>query len=196
MLPWVLAAGLESKDMNVAAIRRYLRETVEFFVYFIFMTALGAAMYVLVNYAPQANSRWYINTCIAMAVFTGLYAVRMFARYRRAMRRLELLAGEVPAMSAEDRRTMRWSERIASERLEARGGDPERVRLLEKLEEVERAFRERCAALGLDPEEEEDESAIGPDMSLEAIRERIAARMQREEEAEEEEAQRRPVFRS
>lgn len=185
--------------MRVADIRRYLRETLEFFVYFVFMTALGAAMYVLVNYAPQANARWYINTCIGMAVFTGLYALRMFGRYRRAMQRLAALPDDLvidprPARG-DERVSLSWSERLASERLEARGGDPERVRLLDKLEAVERAYRERCAELGIDPEEEDEESIIDPNMSLEAIRERLAERMLREELAEDE-AARPPIFRS
>lgn len=185
--------------MRVADIRRYLRETLEFFVYFLFMTALGAAMYVLVNYAPQANARWYINTCIAMAVFTGLYALRMLGRYRRAMRRLaalpdDFVIGGSPA-HVDDRVSLSWSERLASERLEARGGDPERVRLLEKLEAVERAYRERCAELGIDPEEDQEDATVDPNMSLEAIRERLAERMLREEVAEEE-AARPPIFRT
>ncbi|WP_066720682.1 hypothetical protein [Sphingomonas pituitosa] len=183
--------------MNVAAIRGYLRETIEFFVYFVFMTALGAAMYVLVNYAPQANSRWYINTSIGMALFSGVYAVRMFLRYRRAMRRLALLPDDfvvqLSEMSEDERRTLRWSERIAAERLEARGGDAERVRMLERLEALERAYRERCVALGIDPHEEGEAFSIDPNMSLDAIRERIADRLRKEEESEEEEAP--PIFR-
>lgn len=184
--------------MKVADIRRYLRETLEFFVYFVFMTALGAAMYVLVNFAPQANARWYINTCIAMAVFTGLYALRMFGRYRRAMKRLAMLSddfviGALPPR--EEKVELSWSERIASERLEAQGGDAERVRLLDRLEAVERAYRARCAELGTEPEEEAHGGAIDPNMSLEAIRERIAERMLREELAEEE-AARPAIFRS
>ncbi|SFK16167.1 hypothetical protein SAMN03159338_3450 [Sphingomonas sp. NFR04] len=185
--------------MNIAAIRGYLRETIEFFVYFVFMTGIGAAMYVLVNYAPQANSGWYINTCIGMAVFTGIYAVRMFRRYRRAMRRLALfpdeLVVELAQMSEEERRTMRWSERIAAERLEARGGDAERVRLLERLEALERAYRERCAVLGVDPDKEGGEFTIDPNMSVEAIRDRIADRVLRQDEDEEED-ERPPIFRS
>lgn len=184
--------------MNVAAIRSYFRETIEFFVYFVFMTAIGAAMYVLVNYAPQAHSEWYINTCIAMAVFSGIYAVRMFRRYRRAMKRLallpEALVDELGQMSDEERRTLRWSERIAAERLEAQGGDAERVRLLERLEALEQAYRQRCATLGIDPEDKEQAFTIDPNMSLEAIRDRIADRLFREQEGEEEE--RRPIFRS
>ncbi len=184
--------------MNVAAIRGYLRETIEFFLYFIFMTVLGAAMYVLVNYAPQANSRWYINTCIAMALFSGVYAVRTFLRYRRAMQRLALLPDDfvidVAGMTDEERKTMRWSERIAAERLEARGGDAERVRLLERLEALESAYRERCAALGIDPEDKGETFTIDPSMSLEAIRERIADRLHKEDEAEEDEGP--PIFRS
>lgn len=184
--------------MRIADIRRYLRETLEFFVYFLFMTALGAAMYVLVNYAPQANARWYINTCIGMAVFTGLYALRMFGRYRRAMRRLAALPDDFVIGAREPRRdelvTLQWSERIASERLEARGGDPERVRLLEKLEAVELAYRERCAELDIDPEQEET-ATIDPNLSLEAIRARLAARMLRLAEVDEADA-RPPIFRS
>jgi hypothetical protein len=175
--------------MNVAAIRGYLRETIEFLAYFIFMTVLGASMYVLVNYAPQANSRWYINTCIAMAVFSAIYAVRMFRRYRRAMRRLALLSEDLApgtGMTAEERKRLRWSERIAAERLEARGGDAERVRLLERLEALESAYRDRCAVLGLDPEKGAD-LTIDPNMSLEAIRERIADRLHREDEGMEDE---------
>lgn len=187
--------------MRVATIRRYLKETLEFFAYFVFMTVLGASMYVLVNYAPQANSRWYINTCIGMAIFTGLYAWRMFRRYRRAMRRLEALqelSPELIQQAIEANRTLRWSERIAAERLEARGGDPERVKLLDQLEAVEQAYRRRCAALGIDPaDQDEDAFAIDPNMSLEAIRERIAERMRREDsdEAAAEEAARPPIFR-
>lgn len=185
--------------MNVAAIRSYLRETIEFFVYFVFMTGIGAAMYVLVNYAPQANSDWYINTCIAMAVFSGIYAVRMFRRYRRAMRRLAMLPDdlvlELAQMTEEERRTMRWSERIAAERLEARGGDAERVRLLERLEALERTYRARCAVLGVDPDKEGGEFTIDPNMSVEAIRDRIADRMLRQE-VEDDEDERPPIFRS
>lgn len=184
--------------MRVAIIRRYLQETVEFFAYFVFMTALGASMYVLVNYAPQANSRWYINTCVAVAVFTGLYAFRMFLRYRKAMRRLNALqelSSEMAAEAAENARKLRWSERIAAERLEARGGDPERVKLLDQLEAVERAYQARCAALGIDQKQEEEEAfAIDPNMSLDAIRERIAERMRREDAQDEEEAHPR-IFR-
>jgi hypothetical protein len=185
--------------MNVAAIRGYLRETIEFFVYFLFMTGIGAAMYVLVNYAPQANSDWYINTCIGMAVFSGIYAVRMFRRYKRAMRRLSMfpddLVIELAQMTEEERRTMRWSERIAAERLEARGGDAERVRLLERLEVLERAYRERCAALGIDPDEEGGEFTIDPNMTVEAIRSRISDCLL-QKEIDEEEAARPPIFRS
>lgn len=189
--------------MNVATIRGYLRETVEFFAYFVFMTVIGAAMYVLVNYAPQANSRWYINTCIAMALFSAVYAVRMFRRYRRAMRRLALLPDDfvLPSEQAseEQQKALRWSERIAAERLEARGGDAERVRLLERLQALERAYRARCAALGIDPETEGEDFIIDPNMSLEAIRERIADRLHREDEDEdadeEEEWERPPIFR-
>lgn len=182
--------------MNIALVRRYLRETIEFFAYFVFMTGLGASMYILVNYAPQANSRWYINTCIGMAIFTGLYAWRMFRRYRKAMQRLNALQAIAvpPPLSEEAQRRLRWSERIAAERLEARGGDPERVKLLDQLEAVESAYRARCAAHGIDPDaQQEDQFAIDPSMSLEAIRERIAERMRREDEEEEEE--RPPIFR-
>ncbi len=185
--------------MNVAAIRGYLRETIEFFVYFMFMTGIGAAMYVLVNYAPQANSDWYINTCIAMALFTGIYAIRMFRRYRRAMQRLALLPDDLviqlAGMTEEERNTMRWSERIAAERLEARGGDAERVRMLERLEALERAYRERCAELGIDPEGEGETFVLDPSMSMEAIRERIADRINKQDELEAEET-RPPIFRS
>ncbi|WP_084580280.1 hypothetical protein [Sphingomonas azotifigens] len=186
--------------MRVAIIRRYLKDALEFFGYFVFMTVLGASMYVLVNYAPQANSRWYINTCIGMAIFTGLYAWRMFRRYRKAMRRLralEALSPELIHEAVEAGRKLRWSERIAAERLEARGGDPERVKLLDQLEAVEQAYRKRCAALGVDPADQvEDAFAIDPNMSLEAIRERIAERMRREDADEAaEEAARPPIFR-
>ncbi|WP_294250315.1 hypothetical protein [uncultured Sphingomonas sp.] len=185
--------------MNVAAIRGYLRETIEFFVYFVFMTGIGAAMYVLVTYAPQANSGWYINTCIGMALFSGIYAVRMYRRYRRAMRRLAMLPDdlivELAQMTEEERRALRWSERIAAERLEARGGDAERVRLLERLEVLERAYRERCAALGIDPDEEGGAFTIDPNMTVDAIRSRIADRMLKKEMAEEESA-RPPIFRN
>lgn len=183
--------------MTIADIRRYLRETLEFFVYFLFMTALGAAMYVLVNYAPQANARWYINTCIGMAVFTGLYALRMFGRYRRAMQRLAALPDDFVVAPQPRRRdelaTLQWSERIASERLEARGGDPERVRLLDKLETVESAYRERCAELGITPEQ--DEAVLDPSLSQQALRERLAERMLQLAELSEEDA-RPPIFRS
>jgi hypothetical protein len=183
--------------MNVAAVRGYLRETIEFCIYFVFMTAIGAAMYVLVNYAPQANSRWYIDTCIAMALFSGVYAVRMFLRYRRAMRRLAPLtdeSSEQPAgMAEEERRTLSWSERLAAERLEARGGDAERVRMMERLEALERAYRDRCATLGVDPEEDEDSFSLDPNMSLDAIRDRIADRLYKEDKAQD--AAGTPIFR-
>lgn len=173
--------------MNVAAIRGYLRDTVEFSVYFVFMTVLGAAMYVLVNYAPQANSRWYIDTCIAMALFSAVYAVRMFLQYRRAKRRLALLgehaAEASPGAAEEQGQTLSWSERLAAERLEARGGDAERVRMLERLEALERAYRGRCAVLGVDPEEEGEAFSIDPNMSLDAIRDRIADRLSKEDQA-------------
>lgn len=183
--------------MTIADIRRYLRETLEFFLYFVFMTVLGAAMYVLVDYAPQANSRWYINTCIAMAVLTGLYALRMLGRYRRAMQRLAALPDNFVVSGkpghGQEVVTLQWSERIASERLESQGGDPERVRLLEKLEAVEQAYREHCADHDAVPEEAS--SVIDPSMSLEAIRRRLAERVMLLTEAEERFAK-PPIFRS
>jgi hypothetical protein len=180
--------------MTVGDVRSYFRETIEFFIYFVFMTVLGAAMFVVVNYAPQANSRWYINTCIAVSIFSGLYAVRMLRRYWRARRsffgfRIPRRRQGDPLMTP-DAKTLLWSERIAAEQLEARGGDSERVRLLAKLESLERAYRSRCALLGIEPEAHVDDLAINPDMSLDAIRERIAARMHREDEEAEEEKQR------
>lgn len=176
--------------MQVSARRRYLNEAIEFFAYFLFMTALGAAMYTLVNYAPQANSRWYINTCIVVALLTGAYAARMYRRFRRAMRRLRadrapLAELQAPELTAEERRTLRWSERIAAERLEAMGGDPMRVKMLDELEALEREYRAKRAFLGEDPDEEED-FTIDPNMSIDAIRARIAERMDREDREEEE----------
>ncbi|PVX30495.1 hypothetical protein [Sphingomonas pokkalii] len=185
--------------MNIAAIRRYFYEAIEFLAYFLFMTILGAAMYILVEYAPQAHSQWYINTCIGVSAFTGFYALRMYARYRRARQRAraagllkEEEAAPASAMTAEERRTLRWSERIAAERLEAKGGDPARVRLLEELEAVERVYRAKRLSLGEDPDAEDRDFEIDPSMSLDAIRQRIADRMARED-IEEEEARR--IFR-
>ncbi|KTF68796.1 hypothetical protein ACNFJ7_07055 [Sphingomonas sp. HT-1] len=179
--------------MNIATIRRYFYEAIEFLTYFVFMTVLGAAMYTLVEYAPQANAKWYINTCIAMAIFTGVYALRMYSRYRRWRKRLsaaglslEPAPEPLPEVSAEERRTLRWSERIAAERLEAQGGDPARVKLLEELEAVEREYRAKRIALGEDPDSEDPDFEIDPSMSLEAIRLRIADRMAREAIEEEE----------
>ncbi|WP_313538074.1 hypothetical protein [Sphingomonas sp.] len=180
--------------MTLGDIRSYLRETIEFFIYFVFMTVLGASMFIVVNYAPQANSRWYISTCIAMSVFSGLYAVRMLRRYWRARRSLFGFWGRrnkhAGALTAPDGATLLWSERIGAGRPEARSADSERARLVEKLEAMERAYRSRCALLGIEPEEHPEDVTINPDMSLDAIRERIAERMHREDERAEEEKQR------
>lgn len=49
---------------------------------------------------------------------------------------------------------------VALRKTRAQGGDPERVRLLDRLEAVERAYRARCADLVTAPEEEAARPAI------------------------------------
>jgi hypothetical protein len=113
------------------------------------------------------------------------------------MRRLALLPGDfavgvVARRSSDEALTLQWSERIASERLEARGGDPERVRLLEKLEAIELAYREHCAEHDMVPQEAD--SAIDPSMSVEEIRKRLAERVLLLADAQEDFV-RPPIFR-
>ncbi|MHA6720846.1 hypothetical protein ACX40Y_15535 [Sphingomonas sp. RS6] len=177
--------------MKIAVIRAYLYESIEFFLYFIFMTFLGAAMYVLVSFAPQAHSRWYINTSICVAVLTALYAVRMFNRYRRIHRHYagmivddaEVEAEAVPVDPLRERK-LRWAERIAAEQLGLEGVDAAKLRELGELDTIDALAR--LAALRAEGDraanqEEEDELALDPTLSLEAIRQRIAERMDRED---------------
>jgi hypothetical protein len=176
--------------MRISVIRAYLYESIEFFLYFIFMTFLGAAMYILVSYAPQAHSRWYINTSIAVAALTAIYAVRMFYRYRRIHRRYagmvtdEPEVEESPVIDPFRERKLRWAERIAAEQLGLEGVDASKLRELGELDAIDALAR--LAAIRAESErvggsDEGDELGLDPTMSLEAIRARIAERMDRED---------------
>lgn len=164
--------------MGDAGQTAYWREAIEFLGYFVFMTMLGAAMFVLVHHAPQANAAWYINTCILVAVLTGAYAFRMYRRYR-AVRRARRPAAK-PAqcadstISPDERRQRNWADRIAGVKL--RETSPERVKLLSHLEAVEEAYRTRCRARGEEPDRASFE--MNPSMTTEDIRQRIALRME------------------
>ncbi|MET3725216.1 hypothetical protein [Sphingomonas trueperi] len=161
--------------MIVAAKRAYWREAVEFLVYFVFMTLLSAAMFVLVSYAPQANSTWYINTCIAVAVLTGGYAVRMYRRHRAAgLSNSVGTAKTTPTrISPKESRRRSWSDRIAGETL--RNDNPERAKALTELEAVEEAYRARCRARGEKPDRSSSEPTAS--MTTDQIRKRIALRL-------------------
>jgi len=167
--------------MQIAGMRAYRQEAIEFLGYFLFMTVMGAAMYVLVSYAPQANATWYINTCIFMAVLTGGYAFRMYRQYRAARRmwRPKREAADAAALqvSPEERRRRNWSERISGERSRAKDTSPERVKLLYQLEAVETAYRARCKALGEEPDPSSFE--LNTAMTMEDIRPRLASRLAR-----------------
>lgn len=163
--------------MSVATARAYWREAVEFLGYFFFMTALGAAMFVLVRRAPQAHAAWYINTCVAVAALTGGYAFRMYRRYRAA-RPAWTPPPAVPqepgsGLSPEERRQRNWADRMSTVRL--RETNPERVKLLSQLEAVEEAYRARCRARGEEPDRSSFEMPAS--MTVEEIRRRIALRM-------------------
>lgn len=163
--------------MSVAAARGYWREAIEFLGYFVFMTVLGAAMFVLVSHAPQANATWYINTCIAVAALTGGYAVRMYRRYRATRPARKPVTKPVQeaasGISPEERRRRNWSDRMSSAKL--RETNPERVKLLSHLEAVEEAYRARCRARGEEPDRSSFE--MNPSMTTEDIRKRIALRL-------------------
>lgn len=163
--------------MSVATARAYWREAIEFLGYFLFMTVLGAAMFVLVSRAPQAHAAWYINTCMVMAVLTGAYAFRMYRRYRaaRPVWTPEPVAPQEPraGLSPEERRQRNWADRISS--VKQRETNPERVKLLSHLEAVEEAYRARCRARGEEPDRSSFE--MNASMTVEDIRRRIALRM-------------------
>lgn len=163
--------------MGVAAGKAYWQEAMEFLGYFVFMTVLGAAMFVLVHHAPQANATWYINTCIGVAVLTGGYAIRMYRRYLAARPRRKpesRTEKSAPAhLSPEERRRRNWSDRVASEKL--RETNPERVKLLSHLEAVEESYRARCRARGEEPDPSSFE--LRTSMTTEDIRQRIALRL-------------------
>lgn len=163
--------------MGIAAERAYWREAVEFLGYFVFMTGLGAAMFVLVHHAPQANASWYIDTCVLVAVLTGAYAVRMYRRYRAVRRTWKPAVKPVPdgpsGLSPEERRRRNWSDRLSSEK--RRETNPERVKLLSRLEAVEEAYRARCRARGEEPDRSSFE--MNASMTVEEIRRRIALRL-------------------
>lgn len=163
--------------MGVAAPTAYWREAIEFLGYFVFMTALGAAMFVLVHHAPQANASWYIDTCVLVAVLTGAYAIRMYRRYRalRPARKpvVKAVQDTASGISPEERRQRNWSDRLSSAKL--RETNPERVKLLSHLEAVEEAYRARCRARGEEPDRSSFE--MNPSMTTEDIRRRIALRL-------------------
>ncbi len=165
--------------MHVTVVRAYWREALEFLGYFVFMTVMGAAMFVLVCYSPQAHASWYINTCVFMAILTGGYAFRMYRRYRAALRISRPTPEPIDAaphqLSPEERRRRNWSERMSGERLRSRETDPERVKLLFQLEAVEDAYRARCKARGEDPDPSSFE--VNPGMTVAEIRRRIASRL-------------------
>lgn len=161
--------------MSVASGQAYWREAVEFLVYFVFMTLLSAAMYVLVSYAPQANSAWYINICIAVAVLTAAYAIRMYKRHRAARRMAKPATAQAapPRRAPKGPRRRSWSDRIAGETL--RDTSPERAKLLADLNALEEAYRARCRARG----EELDRSSFDnvSSMTMDEIRGRITLRL-------------------
>jgi hypothetical protein len=163
--------------MSVATATAYWREAVEFLGYFVFMTLLGAAMFVLVHHAPQANAGWYIDTCVAVAVLTGGYAFRMYRRYRAARPVwkpvIKPVQDTASGISPEERRRRNWSDRMSSAKL--RETNPERVKLLSHLEAVEEAYRARCRARGDEPDRSSFE--MNPSMTTEDIRKRIALRL-------------------
>ena len=163
--------------MSVATARAYWREAVEFLGYFLFMTMLGGAMFVLVRRAPQANAAWYINTCMVVAVLTGAYAFRMYRRYLAARPAWTPppVAPQEPrsGLSPEERRQRNWADRISSVRM--RETNPERVKLLSHLQAVEEAYRARCRARGEEPDRSSFE--MNASMTVEDIRRRIALRM-------------------
>lgn len=163
--------------MGTGARGAYWGEAVEFLGYFILMTGLGAAMFVLVSYAPQANATWYINTCLLVAAMTGGYAIRMYRRYRATRRTLTTASNMVHVtashISPDERRRRNWADRISSVKL--RETSPERVKLLSHLEAVEEAYRARCRARGEEPDPSSFE--MSSSMTTEDIRKRIALRL-------------------
>jgi hypothetical protein len=163
--------------MSVANASAYWREAIEFLGYFVFMTVLGAAMFVLVRHAPQANASWYIDTCVAVATLTGAYAFRMYRRYqatRPVWKPVIKPVREAAAgISPEERRRRNWADRMSSAKL--RETNPERVKLLSHLEAVEEAYRARCRARGEEPDRASFEMSAS--MTTEDIRKRIALRL-------------------
>lgn len=163
--------------MGIAAERAYWREAVEFLGYFVFMTVLGAAMFVLVHHAPQANASWYIDTCVLVAVLTGAYALRMYRRYRAVRRTwrpvVQPVQDAAAGLSPEERRRRSWADRMSTAKL--RETNPERVKLLSHLEAVEEAYRARCRARGEEPDRSSFE--MNASMTVEDIRRRIALRL-------------------
>lgn len=163
--------------METGRMGAYWSEAVEFLGYFVFMTVLGATMFVLVSYAPQANATWYINTCLFVAASTGGYAIRMYRRYRAARRTLKPAPEGVQVtalnISPDERRRRNWSDRISSVKL--RETNPERVKLLSHLEAVEEAYRARCRARGEEPDLSSFE--MSSSMTTQDIRRRIGLRL-------------------
>ncbi|WP_448661262.1 hypothetical protein ACG3SL_11525 [Sphingomonas sp. CJ20] len=169
-------------------IRRPLLATLEFSAYFVVMVLLGVAMFALVRYHPRADAKWYILITLVVGLGSAGYAAREYMQLRRALRRTRAAGVEEAALAhAEAVANHRlWSERLAED---------EAVPPTDALKESRKAppLIEVLSILGpgeAAPEgaEGEEVSEPGQDMSLDAIRARIAERMAREDHEREEAA--------
>ncbi|AJP72127.1 hypothetical protein [Sphingomonas hengshuiensis] len=156
--------------MSPVVVRAYLLEALEFLGYFVLTATLGGAMYWLVQFRPHSEAKWYILASAGAAVVSVLYAARMYYLFRISFRRRNARA-EAPEASpdatAPSTPRLSWSERIAAE-------------------QPERAARARAALAQAEAEAEAAANADDPAMSLDAIKARIAERMQSEDKEQEE----------
>lgn len=165
--------------MSPSAARAQFFEALEFFGYFLVTGALCGAMYWLMQYRPHADAKWYIMASAGTAIVSIGYALRMYFLFRSAFRRRIRPIGAPDAQAhaavvAEGVR-LSWSERIAAER--------------EGPAHAEAAATPVVLPYIEDMDDGEDEET-DPALALDAIKARIAERMQRED-AENEEARRR-----
>jgi hypothetical protein len=147
--------------MSDPGVRRYFLLTMEFAAYSVMMALLAYLMILLLLYRPQAGGAVFVLVGLGTALFTGIYAARMFGFYRAAAR--------LVAASKQGERPRHWSDRIAAaeamraqELLRRHFGQAEaspalqkiRLRIAERMarEDRERAERDRAEREKLDRE--------------------------------------------
>ncbi|MHA6720847.1 hypothetical protein ACX40Y_15540 [Sphingomonas sp. RS6] len=147
--------------MSDPGMRRYLFLALEFAAYSVMMALLVYLMILILLYRPQAGGAVFVLVGVGTALFTGIYAARMFGFYRTAAR--------LVAASKQTERPRHWSDRIAAaeairaqELLRRHFSQTEaspalqaiRLRIAERMarEDRERAERERAEREKLDRE--------------------------------------------